>query len=93
MRLAEPAPRVRYEKGKAIKEPTPDMNRVIAAIEDEVTEKIQAVYGEETEVRLSVAKAADIRLNGTFGEKAPETRKVVGEILANIMEHLELGED
>lgn len=93
IRLAEPAPRYRYEKGKPVKEPTPDMNRVIRAIEDEVTEKVQAVYGEETGVLITVGKAADIRLTGTFQEKATETRKAVGEILAGVFENLELSED
>lgn len=93
IRIAEPAPRYRYEKGKPVKEPMPDMNRVIRAIEDDITEQVQAVYGEETEVRITVAKVADIRLTGTFPEKATETRKVVGEILGNVMENLELDDD
>ena len=92
VRLARPAPRVRYEKGKAIKEPTPDMNRVIAAIEDDLTAAIQGVYGEQTEVRLKLAQAPDIRLTGTFQEKPAIIREVVGEMLANTLEGLDLSE-
>lgn len=93
VRLAEPSPRVRYENGQAIKEPTPDMGRVIRAIEEEITELVQAKYGGETEVLLSVGKAADVRLTGAFQEKATVTRKVVGEILAGVFENLEIPEE
>ena len=92
VRLARPAPRVRYEKGKAVKEPTPDMSRVIAAVEDDLTAAIQGVYGEQTEVRLKLAQAPDIRLTGTFQEKPAAIREVVGEMLANTLEGLDLSE-
>lgn len=91
IRLAQPAPRVRYEKGKAVKEPTPDMDRVIRAIEDDVTAAVQAVYGTQTEVTLTAARAADIRLTGTFQEKAGVIRERVGEILASTFDNLDLG--
>ncbi|WP_022803142.1 hypothetical protein [Deinococcus ficus] len=91
IRLAQPAPRVRYEKGKAIKEPVPDMDRVIRAIEDDITAAVQAVYGPQTEVTLTAAKAADIRLTGTFQEKAGVIRERVGEILASAFDNLDLG--
>ena len=92
VRLARPAPRVRYEKGKAIKEPTPDMSRVIAAVEDDLTAAIQGVYGEQTEVRLTLAQAPDIRLTGSFQEKPAAIREVVGEMLASALEGLDLSE-
>ena len=91
IRLAQPAPRVRYEKGKPVKEPTPDMDRIIRAIEDDITAAVQAVYGAETEVMLTAAKAADIRLTGTFQEKPGVIRERVGEILAGAFDNLDLG--
>ncbi|WP_221091177.1 hypothetical protein [Deinococcus aquaedulcis] len=91
IRLAQPAPRVRYEKGKPVKEPAPDMTRVVRALEGEVTAALQDLYGTQTGVVLTVAKANDIRLSGTFAEKAGVVRERVGEVLSLAFEGLELG--
>ena len=93
IRLAEPAPRVRYEKGKVSKEPSMDMTRVIQAIEDQVTETLQAKYGAKTEVRLTVAQPGDVRLTGNFAENPADTKKAVGEVLAEVFDTLELPEE
>ncbi|MVN89165.1 hypothetical protein GO986_20730 [Deinococcus sp. HMF7620] len=90
IRLAQPAPRVRYEKGKPVKEPTPDMTRVIRALEDEVTAALQGLYGLDTKVIFTVAKAGDIRLAGPFSDKAPAIRAQVGEVLAQAFDNLDL---
>ena len=90
IRLAEPQPRIRYEKGKPVKEPVPDMQRVIAALEDEVTQNLQLVYGPETEIVIITARAQDVRLTGSFQQKANDIKAKVGEILANAFENLEV---
>ncbi|MFC4427252.1 hypothetical protein [Deinococcus navajonensis] len=91
IRLGQPAPRVRYEKGRPIREPSADMDRVLQAIEHEVTAALQAIYGTQTAVRLTVARTQDIRLSGTFSEKAGVVRERVGDILGQALENLDLG--
>lgn len=93
IRLARPAPQVRYEKGKMVKEPVPDMERVMAKIQPELTVALQSLYGEQTEVLLTLAQAADIRVQGQFKDKAGVIRAVVEDLLSNVFDHLELGED
>lgn len=90
IRLAEPQPRIRYEKGKPVREPVPDMQRVIAALEEEVTHHLQIAYGSETEVVITTAKAQDIRLTGAFQQKANNIKKLVGEVLADAFENMEV---
>lgn len=80
--------RVRYEKGRPVKEPGPDPERVIAALRPEVERGIQEKYGEETEVTFRVAQAPSIRVNGSFGEKAGVTSAFVQGILDGAFEHL-----
>lgn len=90
IRLAEPQPRVRFEKNKPVRDPVPDMQKVIAALEEEVTHHLQIAYGSETEVVITTAKAQDIRLTGTFQEKVTEIKKLVGEVLGDAFENLEV---
>ncbi|GAA5533974.1 hypothetical protein [Deinococcus aluminii] len=89
IRLALPAPRVRYEKGKAVKEAGPDMTRVIALIRPQVEGALQRVYGAQTEVRFTVGRASDVRLSGTFPVKVSEVRLRVAEVLEDAFENLE----
>lgn len=90
IRLAEPQPRVRYEKGKAVKEPVPDMQKVITALEEEVTHNLQLAFGSDTEIVITTARAQDVRLTGTFQQKATEIKILVGEVLADAFENLEV---
>lgn len=80
--------KVRYEKGKPVKEPGPDPERVIAALRPEVERGIQGRYGEETEVIFRVAQAPSIRVNGHFGEKVAVTAAFAQEVLDGAFEHL-----
>ena len=93
IRLAQPTPHVRYEKGKVVKEPVADMARVIEKIQPELTVALQSLYGAQTEVRITLAQAADIRVQGQFKDKAGVIRAVVEDLLSNVFDHLELGED
>ncbi|GAA5502375.1 hypothetical protein Dxin01_02119 [Deinococcus xinjiangensis] len=93
IRLARPTPHIRYEKGKVVKEPVADMERVIEKIRPELTVALQSLYGGETEVRITLAQAADIRVQGQFKDKAGVIRAVVEDLLSNVFDHLELGED
>lgn len=89
VRLVAPTPRIRYEKGKPVKEEGPDFERVMAAIQPSVEQSLQAIYGPETEVRLVQGKAADVRLSGTFPVKAGEIRARVNEAVAEAFDNLE----
>lgn len=89
VRLVAPTPRVRYEKGKPVKEEGPDFTRVMAAIRPSVEHSLQAIYGPETEIRLVQGKAADVRLSGTFPVKAGEVRARVQEAVAEAFDNLE----
>lgn len=89
VRLVSPTPRVRYEKGKPVKEEGPDFGRVMAAIQPSVERSLQAIYGAETEIRLVQGKAADVRLSGTFAVKAGEVRARVQEAVAEAFDNLE----
>ena len=82
---------MRYEKGKAVKEPAPDMDCVIRAILDAVTGAVQDAYGVQTGVTITAARAADIRLSGTFTEKPGVIRERVGGVLAEAFDGLDLG--
>lgn len=93
IRLAERQPRVRYEKGKPVKEPVADMQKVIAALKGEVTHNLQLAYGPETEIMITTAKAQDVRLTGAFQQKVHEVKILVGEVLADAFENLEMPED
>ncbi|THF70382.1 hypothetical protein E7T06_07920 [Deinococcus sp. Arct2-2] len=76
VRLAFPT-RVRYEQGKAVKEPGPDPERVIALIQDPVTASLRVQYGDDTAVELMEGKAADVRLTGVFPEKTDAVKQAV----------------
>lgn len=93
IRLAEPQPRVRYEKNKPVREPVPDMQKVIEALRDEVTQNLQLAYGLETEIVFTTARAQDVRLTGAFEQKATDVKIMVGEVLADAMENLEVPGD
>lgn len=80
--------KIRYEKGKPVKEPGPDPERVIAALRPEVERGVQEKYGEETEVVFRVAQAPSIRVSGQFGEKAAMTGAFVQEVLDGVFENL-----
>ena len=80
--------KVRYDKGRPIKEAGPAPERVIEALRPEVERGIQDRYGEETEVVFRVAQAPSIRVTGQFGEKAAVTGAYVQEVLDGAFEHL-----
>ncbi|CAM3440081.1 hypothetical protein DESA109040_12735 [Deinococcus saxicola] len=80
--------KIRYEKGRPVKEPGPDPERVIAALRPEVEQGIQDKYGEETEVIFRVAQAPSIRVTGQFGEKVAVTGAFAQEVLDGAFEHL-----
>lgn len=92
LRLSRPTPHARYEKGKLVKEPVPDMERVIAKIQPELTVALQSLYGTQTEVLITLGQAADIRFQGQFKDKASVMRDVIKDLLSNVFEHLELGD-
>lgn len=89
IRLALPAGRVRYEGGKPVLEAGPDPERVISFIQPGVERALQRVYGAQTEVRLTVGRTLDVRLHGTFQEKAGEVRGRVAGVLEDAFENLE----
>ena len=80
--------KIRYEKGKPVKEPGPDPERVIAALRPEVERGVQGRYGEETEVIFRVAQAPSIRVTGQFGEKAGVTGHLFKKCWTASFEHL-----
>ncbi|GGL93690.1 hypothetical protein GCM10010840_34570 [Deinococcus aerolatus] len=80
--------KIRYEKGRPVKEPGPDPERVIAALRPEVERGVQGRYGEETEVIFRVAQAPSIRVTGQFGEKVAITAAFAQEVLDGAFEHL-----
>lgn len=89
LRLSRPTPHARYEKGKLVKEPVPDMERVIAKIQPELTVALQSLYGTQTEVLITLGQAAGIRFQGQFKDKASVMRDVIEDLLSNVFEHLE----
>lgn len=89
VRLATPTPRVSYKNGKAVREPLPDMERIAALVGPDLTVALQSLYGEQTEVKVTLARSPGIRLTGTFTDKAEVIKAVVGDLLNNIFEHLE----
>ncbi|GHF54307.1 hypothetical protein HNQ07_003586 [Deinococcus metalli] len=70
VRLAMPAPQVRYEKGKPVRDPAPDMDRIIAAIRPVLERQIVDHHGSHTELLITASRVPGIRVNGNFGEKA-----------------------
>lgn len=93
IRLAEPQPRIRYETNKPVREPVPDMHKVIEALRDEVTQNLQLAYGPETEVVITTARAQDVCLTGAFQQKVNDVKMMVGEVLADAFENLEVPEE
>lgn len=92
VRLALPQPQVRYEGGKPVRDPAPDPDRIIAAIQPDLQRSVQAHYGPETEVVIVPTSAAGIRTTGFFGEKAKETQARVKGRLDLAFENLDLSE-
>ena len=90
IRLSRPVPRYRYEKGKAVQEPMPDLDGVLEKVTPELTVALQSLYGPETKVLVNFARSSDIRFQGSFSEKASVMKGIVEDLLSNV---LELGED
>lgn len=63
-----------YEKGKVIRMPGPDPLRIGELVRPELETAIHGKYGEDTELTFSVAQVTDVRLLGSFPEKAPAVR-------------------
>ena len=77
-----------YAQGKVIRTPGPDPLRIGALVRPELEAAIQARYGDDTELTFSVAQVADVRLLGTFPDKAPVVRAWVQGVLSEALEHL-----
>ena len=77
-----------YEKGKVIRTPGPDPLRIGELVRGELEPAIQARYGEDTELTFSAAQVADVRLLGSFPEKAPVVRAWVQGLLGEALENL-----
>lgn len=90
IRLRQPVPNVKYVKGKPVKEAVPDMEKLADAIREEVTHNLQTAFGPQTEVRISVGKVNDIRLNGTFEGKVEELKTLIGEVVADAFDNVDL---
>lgn len=79
----------RYEKGKVIRTPGPDPLRLGELVRADLERAVQEKYGTDTAVSFAVGQAKDIRLHGTFPEKAPVIRQWVQEILAEALENID----
>ncbi|MDR6220860.1 hypothetical protein [Deinococcus soli (ex Cha et al. 2016)] len=77
-----------YEKGKVIRMPGPDPLRIGELVRPELETAIHEKYGEDTELTFSVAQVTDVRLLGSFPEKAPAVRAWVEGLLADALENL-----
>ncbi|MFC4637864.1 hypothetical protein [Deinococcus hohokamensis] len=77
------------EKGKVVKTPGPDPLRIANLVRHDIERVVQGRYGEDTELTFSVAQVQDIRLHGTFPEKAPQVRAVVQGALSEALENLD----
>ncbi len=77
-----------YEKGKVVRTPGPDPLRIGELVRPELETAIHEKYGEDTELIFSVAQVTDVRLLGTFPEKAPAVRTWVAGLLADALENL-----
>ncbi|WP_339098339.1 hypothetical protein WDJ50_18395 (plasmid) [Deinococcus sp. VB142] len=88
--LACPQPQVSVEKGKVIKGPTPDAERILAAVQGPIIEGIQARFGHQTGVSVSMGRRAEVKTVGKFKEKAGEVQEAVSEILEATFSDLDL---
>lgn len=88
--LARPQPQVSIEKGKVIKGPTPDAERILAAVRGPIIQGIQARFGQETGASVSMGRRPEVRTVGKFKEKAGEVQEAVGEILEAAFSDLDL---
>lgn len=77
-----------YEKGRVIRTPGPDPLRMGELVRPELEAAIHEKYGEDTELTVSVAQVTDVRLLGSFPEKAPTVRAWVAGLLAEALENL-----
>ncbi|BBN97174.1 hypothetical protein DEGR_39070 (plasmid) [Deinococcus grandis] len=77
-----------YEKGKVIRTPGADPVRIGELVRPELEAAIHEKYGDDTELTFSVAQVTDVRLLGTFPEKAPLVRAWVAGLLAETLENL-----
>ena len=55
---------------------------LLAVLEPQIQER----FGEDTEVEITEGQTNDIRVDGSFTEKASEVRAYVSEVLGNAME-------
>lgn len=77
-----------YEKGKVIRMPGPDPLHIGELVRPELEAASHEKYGEDTELTFSVAQVTDVRLLGSFPEKAPAVRAWVQGLLADALENL-----
>lgn len=77
-----------YAQGKVIRTPGPDPLRIGELVRSDLEDAIHGKYGEDTELTFSVAQVTDVRLLGTFPEKAPTVRAWVAGLLADALENL-----
>ncbi|UBV45270.1 hypothetical protein LAJ19_20970 (plasmid) [Deinococcus taeanensis] len=78
----------RYEKGTVVRTPGPDPLRIGALMHADLTRAAQARYGEDTEVTFQIGAAPDIRLHGTFPDKAPVVRAWMQGVMTEVLENL-----
>lgn len=67
----------------------PDPLRIGELVRPDIERAVHEKYGEETEVSFAVAQVADVRLYGTFPEKAPLIRGWVQGLLSEALESLD----
>ncbi|GGS03952.1 hypothetical protein [Deinococcus sedimenti] len=77
-----------YAGGTVIRTPGPDPLRLGELVRRDLEAAIHEQYGEDTELTFSVAQVADVRLLGSFPEKAPVVRAWVQGLLAQALENL-----
>ena len=77
-----------YEKGKVVRTPGPDPLRMGELVRPDLESAIHHKYGEDTELTFSVAQVTDVRLLGTFPDKAPVVRAWVQGLLSEALENL-----
>ena len=75
------------------KKPAPrlDADRMLADVERQLTDAVQGRYG-DVQVSVTAAVTNEIRVGGSWHEKAPVVREAVGELLGEVMEHLDTTE-
>lgn len=88
--LARPQPQVSIEKRKVTKGPTPDAERILAAVRGPIIQGIQDCFGRNTGASVSMGRRAEVKAVGKFKEKAGEVQEAVGEILEAAFSDLDL---